>query len=78
MKYPSDVSSVYSIEVVDSLTQIVFEIDGSDKLQIAICENMSLDSFEDATDQLMIDSELKEVVQKLEVLKLEIKCEFFF
>ncbi|XP_062155187.1 uncharacterized protein LOC133863242 [Alnus glutinosa] len=36
MKYSSDDNSVYSIDVIDSLAQEVFELDGKDGLEIAI------------------------------------------
>ena len=36
MKYPDDNNSVYSIDVIDSLAQEVFELDGKDGLEVAI------------------------------------------
>lgn len=40
----------------------VFEIDGNDKLQVEICENLSSNSIENVANQLMIEAELREVV----------------
>lgn len=63
------------MNIVDSLTQKIFEIDGSDQLQLALYKNMSLDSYKDSIELLVIDLELKEVVQELEVLKPKVKCD---
>jgi len=40
MKYPGDDNPVYSIDVIDSLAQEVFELDGKDGLEVAISKHL--------------------------------------
>ena len=36
MKYPDDDNPIYSIDVIDSLAQEVFELDGQDGLEVPL------------------------------------------
>jgi hypothetical protein len=40
MKYPGDDNPIYSIDVIDSLAQEVFELDGKDGLEVAISKHL--------------------------------------
>ena len=40
MKYPDDDNPVYSIDVIDSLAQEAFELDGKDGLEVAISKHL--------------------------------------
>ncbi|XP_059461891.1 uncharacterized protein LOC132190882 [Corylus avellana] len=44
MKYPADDNPVYSIDVIDSLAQEVFELNGKDELEVAIRVGTSVGS----------------------------------
>ncbi|CAL5429737.1 unnamed protein product [Camellia sinensis] len=46
MKYPSDDNPVYSIDVIDSLAQEVFELDGIDGLEVAISKHLEKENEE--------------------------------
>ena len=36
LKYPPDDNPVYSIDVIDSLAQDIFDLEGNDELEVAI------------------------------------------
>ena len=42
MRYPSDVHSVFNIDIIDSLMQQVYELDGEDKLEIVLSKHLDL------------------------------------
>ncbi|CAL5409726.1 unnamed protein product [Camellia sinensis] len=46
MKYPGDDNPVYSIDVIDSLAQEVFELDGKDGLEVAISKHLEKENEE--------------------------------
>ncbi|XP_030940178.1 uncharacterized protein LOC115965126 [Quercus lobata] len=46
MKYPDDDNPVYSIDVIDSLAQEVFELDGKDGLEVAISKHLKKENEE--------------------------------
>jgi hypothetical protein len=60
MKYPGDDNSVYSIDVIDSLAQEVFELDGKDGLEVAISKYL-----EKENEELALSTDLQETVAAL-------------
>jgi len=60
MKYPSDDNPVYSIDVIDSLPQEVFELDGKDELEVAISKHL-----EKENEELALSTDLQETVTAL-------------
>jgi hypothetical protein len=60
MKYPSDDNPVYSIDVIDSLAQEVFELDGKDELEVAISKHL-----EKENEELALSTDLQETVAAL-------------
>ena len=42
MRYPSDVYSVFNIDIIDSLVQQAYELDGEDKLEIVLSKHLDL------------------------------------
>lgn len=60
MKYPSDDNPVYSIDVIDSLAQEVFEIDEKDGLEVAITKHL-----EKENEKLASSTDLQETVAAL-------------
>jgi hypothetical protein len=60
MKYPDDYNHVYSINVIDSLAQEVFELDGKDGLEVAISKHL-----EKENEELALSTDLQETVAAL-------------
>ncbi|XP_068655796.1 uncharacterized protein [Aristolochia californica] len=60
MKYPGDDNPVYFIDVIDSFTQEVFELDGKDELEVAISKHL-----EKENEELALSSDLQETVVAL-------------
>jgi hypothetical protein len=46
MKYPGDDNPVYSIDVIDSLAQEAFELDGKDGLEVTISKHLEKENEE--------------------------------
>lgn len=63
MRYPSDVYSVFALDIVDSLTQKVFENPSKYKLEIAIREHL-----EEVKRELLLEGDVKEFTTVLESL----------
>ena len=67
MKYPNDDNPVYSIDVINSLAQEVFEFDGKDGMEVAISK-----PFEKENEELALSTDLQETVAALnDFLKLQ-------
>ncbi|XP_026435521.1 uncharacterized protein LOC113333225 [Papaver somniferum] len=60
MRYPTDVHSCFSIDIIDSLTQQVFELNGDDALENSIVEGLGYGKYKDFESELSICDELKE------------------
>ena len=60
MKYPDDDNPVYSIDVIDSLAQEAFELDGKDGLEVAISKHL-----EKENEVLALSIDLQETVASL-------------
>ena len=60
MKYPDDDNPIYSIGVIDSLEQEVFELDGKDGLEVAISKHL-----EKENEELALSTDLQETVATL-------------
>ncbi|XP_068657999.1 uncharacterized protein [Aristolochia californica] len=60
MKYLGDDNPVYFIDVIDSFTQEVFELDGKDKLEVAISKHI-----EKENEELSLSSDFQETVAAL-------------
>ena len=69
MQYPDDVSCVFSIDIIEPLTQKTFELSEEDKLKVALCDNLNKENIGEIERKFLIDSELQEVVFALEALK---------
>ena len=67
MKYPDDDNPVYSIDVIDSLAQEFFELDGKDGMEVAISKHL-----EKENEELALSTDLQEIVAALnDFLKLQ-------
>nr|XP_023911585.1 uncharacterized protein LOC112023194 [Quercus suber] len=60
MKYPDDENLVYSIDVIDSLAQEVFELDGKDGMEVAISKHL-----EKENEELALSIDLQETAATL-------------
>jgi hypothetical protein len=60
MKYPGDDNHVYSIDVIDSLVQEVFELNGKDGLEVAISNHL-----EKENEEVALSTDLQETVAAL-------------
>ena len=60
MKYPDDDNLVYSIDVIDSLAQEAFELDGKDGLEVAISKHLKKEN-----EELALSTDLRETVAAL-------------
>ncbi|XP_065623798.1 uncharacterized protein LOC136065058 [Quercus suber] len=67
MKYPNDDSPVYSIDVIDSLAQEVFELNGKDAMEVAISKHL-----EKENEELALSTDLQETIAALnDFMKLQ-------
>ncbi|XP_050289976.1 uncharacterized protein LOC126728149 [Quercus robur] len=60
MKYPGDDDLVYSIDVIDSLAQEVFELDGKDGMEVAIRKHLKKKN-----EEIALSTDLQETVAAL-------------
>ena len=60
MKYPDDDNPIYFIDVIDSLAQEAFELDGKDGLEVAISKHL-----EKENEELALSTDLQETVVAL-------------
>ena len=60
MKYPDDDNPIYSIDVIDSLAQEVFELDGKDGMEVAISKHL-----EKENKELALSIDLQETIVAL-------------
>ncbi|XP_026419453.1 uncharacterized protein LOC113315378 [Papaver somniferum] len=70
MIYPSDVHSGFSIDIIDSLAQQIFELNGDDDLENTIMEGLGYGKYKDLESELSICDELKEAAPILELKPL--------
>lgn len=64
MRYPSDVQSIYAIDVVDSLSQQVFDFQGDDILEMALREEIKQDVYSVSEEIENVMATLNSFVEK--------------
>ncbi|XP_026396151.1 uncharacterized protein LOC113290780 [Papaver somniferum] len=69
MRYLSDVHSCFSVDVVDSLAQQMFELDGDDALDKAIIKSLDCANHIDMKSDIEMYDEIKEVICSLTALQ---------
>ncbi|XP_026435995.1 uncharacterized protein LOC113333806 [Papaver somniferum] len=69
MRYPSDVHSCFSMNVIDSLAQQTFELDGDDALEKSIIKSLDFGKHDDMKNDIEMCDELKEVIFSLATLQ---------
>ena len=60
MKYPGDDNPIYSIDVIDSLAQEVFELDGKDGLEVAIRKHLAKEN-----ENFALSTDMQETIAAL-------------
>ncbi|XP_026459867.1 uncharacterized protein LOC113360585 [Papaver somniferum] len=60
MRYPSDIHSCFSVDVIDSLAQQTFELDGDDVLEKSILKSLDCVNHDDMKSDIEMCDELKE------------------
>ncbi|XP_026443583.1 uncharacterized protein LOC113343667 [Papaver somniferum] len=69
MRYPSDVHSCFSVDMIDSLAQQTFELDGDDALEKALMKSLDRGKHNDMKIDIEMCDELKEVICSLAALQ---------
>ena len=69
MRYPSDVSSVFVMDVIDLLAQENFDLIDDDKLKVALNRNFTLEGLQKFMKKFLLDSNLQDAIHELESLK---------
>ncbi|WP_171949911.1 hypothetical protein [Proteus mirabilis] len=65
MRYPSEVHSIFSIDVIDSLAQQVFDISGKDSLEVVLREHLDMDAKSDSMMDCTLEWDLEESMAAL-------------
>ncbi|XP_052625801.1 uncharacterized protein LOC128132850 [Lactuca sativa] len=67
MRYPSNISPLYRVDVIEPITQQLFELSNGDLLKMVL--NMSLDgeSLKNTLDMYTLDSKVENIVKALEI-----------
>ena len=58
MRYPSDVSSVFVMDVIDPLTQETFDLNDDDKLKVALNMNFTFEGLQEIMKKFVLDLDL--------------------
>lgn len=69
MRYPSDVSSVCVLNVVDPLVQDFFYRINDDKLKVVLNRSFTLDGLKEDMKKFVLDSDLQDAIHELESLQ---------
>ena len=65
MRYPSDVHSIFNIDIIDSLVQKAYELDGEDKLEIVLSKHLDLGN---EIVELALSDCVEEAIESLHLL----------
>ncbi|XP_023772444.2 uncharacterized protein LOC111921089 [Lactuca sativa] len=69
MRYPSDVSSLYFVDVVEPLTQELFELSNGDMLQMVLSKGFDYGKLAKKLKLYSLDPEVERLVNNLEIKK---------
>ncbi|XP_023756503.1 uncharacterized protein LOC111905048 [Lactuca sativa] len=69
MRYPSDVSSLYFVDVVEPITQELFELSNSDVLEMILSKGFDCGKLAEKLKLYSLDLEIERLVNNLEVKK---------
>ncbi|KAL3528202.1 hypothetical protein ACH5RR_012858 [Cinchona calisaya] len=68
MKYPSDVHSIFAIDVIDSILQKVFEFNSEYGKEVVITKHLIMDDLKDPKGKLSLKGHVEEAVAILDSL----------
>lgn len=69
MRYPSDLNSCFSVNIIDSLAQEFCELTSKDALEITIRNSLELDDSKDQSIDEQLHENIEETVASLESLR---------
>ncbi|PIN22503.1 DNA-directed DNA polymerase [Handroanthus impetiginosus] len=69
IKYPSNESCVFAVDMIDSLTQKSFELNDDNELMVALCESLSVKDLQEQEENVSINDELIDMICELESLE---------
>ena len=70
MSYSSDIDSIFSIDVVDSLAQQLFRLTHVDELEVVISRNLGTKSLKGLKKKVELSEEVEDAVAVLEYLSM--------
>ncbi|KAI3523607.1 hypothetical protein L1887_01861 [Cichorium endivia] len=71
MKYPTDVSSLNFVDVIEPITEECFNLSNPDVLALVLERNLDRNAVKELAEKFQLDEEIEEVVQVLEQQKME-------
>ncbi|KAL3518887.1 hypothetical protein ACH5RR_021476 [Cinchona calisaya] len=70
MRFPSDLHSIFAIDVIDSIMQKVFDFKSDDGIEVAITEHLLMDDLKDPKGKLALKEHVEEALAILVSLSL--------
>ncbi|KAL7596426.1 hypothetical protein Lser_V15G28925 [Lactuca serriola] len=67
MRYPSNISPLYRVDVIEPITQELFELSHGDILEMVLNLSLDCESLKKTLDMYILDSEVEEIMKTLEV-----------
>ncbi|XP_044471331.1 uncharacterized protein LOC123200247 [Mangifera indica] len=70
MRFPSNVNSVFVVDVIDSLAQQIFELQDSDNLKVVLNKGLNTRTLQRIQQKLVVDDGLSDTVYELEPFEI--------
>ncbi|CAH1450270.1 unnamed protein product [Lactuca virosa] len=67
MRYPSNISPLYRVDVIEPITQQLFELSSGDLLKMVLNMSLEGESLKNTLDLYTLDSEVEDIVKALEI-----------
>ncbi|XP_023757294.2 uncharacterized protein LOC111905789 [Lactuca sativa] len=67
MRYPSNISPLYRVDVIEPITQQLFELSNGDLLKMVLNMSLEGESLKNTLDMYTLDSEVENIVKALEI-----------
>ena len=67
MRYPSNISPLYQVDVIEPITQQLFELSNGDLLKMVLNMSLEGESLKNTLDLYTLDSEVEDIVKALEI-----------
>ncbi|XP_023756549.2 uncharacterized protein LOC111905106 [Lactuca sativa] len=69
MRHPSNISPLYRVDVIEPITQQLFELSNGDLLKMVLNMSLEGESLKNTLDLYTLDSEVEDIVKSLEITK---------